>query len=85
MSLHLLTLCLQAGIPNKNITIALEPECASIYCQHLSTVNLHGATDEYLMKKTGQKYVVVDLGGKPFSFHIIIFSDDFSVKTHHIY
>ncbi|VDI78358.1 Hypothetical predicted protein [Mytilus galloprovincialis] len=53
----------KAGIPNSNLSIALEPECASVYCQHLSTDHLYGARDEYSMKETGQKYVVVDLGG----------------------
>ncbi|XP_076077084.1 heat shock 70 kDa protein 12B-like [Mytilus galloprovincialis] len=53
----------KAGIPNNNLSIALEPECASVYCQHLSTDHLYGARNEYSMKETGQKYVVVDLGG----------------------
>ncbi|XP_052087074.1 heat shock 70 kDa protein 12B-like [Mytilus californianus] len=53
----------KAGIPNSNLSIALEPECASVYCQHLSKDHLYGARDEYSMKETGQKYIVVDLGG----------------------
>lgn len=56
---------LQAGIKAGQLSIALEPEAASIYCQNLKTdrsenkgKNLFSATI-----KPGTKYMVVDLGG----------------------
>lgn len=44
---------LQAGIQVNQLTIALEPEVASVYCRELRT-------DRDIK---GMKYVVVDLGG----------------------
>ena len=55
---------LQAGIPHANLTIALEPECASLYCQSLSKEKL--GFDNF--KKVGSKYLVLDNGGK-LKFH----------------
>lgn len=54
----------QAGIKGNQLTIALEPEAASIYCQELRTdrENKTNITFSETIKK-GMKYVVVDLGG----------------------
>lgn len=52
---------LQAGINHDQLCIALEPEVASIYCQHLPTEKLQGASKGF--RGTGQTYMVVDLGG----------------------
>ena len=46
---------LQAGIPQKNLSIALEPECASLYCQKL------GGFRNF--KKVGSKYLILNDGG----------------------
>ncbi|CAG2199170.1 unnamed protein product [Mytilus edulis] len=51
----------QAGIPEKKLYIALEPEAASIFCQYLPTEKLEGA--DFKMAKPGTQYMVVDLGG----------------------
>ena len=56
----------QAGIPRKNLTIGLEPECASLYCQQLPAQKLSGFCD---YKKIGLKYMILDNGGK----NVIIF------------
>ncbi|CAG2202058.1 unnamed protein product [Mytilus edulis] len=54
----------KAGIKGKDLTIALEPETASIYCQELRT-NRDGNSNKTFSEtiKKGTKYVVVDLGG----------------------
>lgn len=56
----------QAGIPTHSLTIALEPECASVYCQYLTAE--HWKTDErnFSFSNIGRKYMIVDLGGKYF-------------------
>ena len=54
--------------------MALEPEAASIYCQHLH-LEKDDVTDDRFMQdvKTGTKYMVVDLGGE-FSYIPIVLS-----------
>ncbi|CAC5371724.1 unnamed protein product [Mytilus coruscus] len=52
-----------AGIKKDHLLISLEPEAASIYCQHLPTEKLSGAESGFTMAKVGTKYMIVDLGG----------------------
>ncbi|XP_034316125.2 heat shock 70 kDa protein 12B-like [Magallana gigas] len=59
---------IKAGIKTNQLTLALEPEAASIYCQHMYLVDKKdGSSDEDdTFKRSvekGQKYMVVDLGG----------------------
>lgn len=58
---------LQAGIKTSQLTLALEPEAASIYCQHMHLINTDGPpkVDDTFKKlvEEGKKYMVVDLGG----------------------
>lgn len=55
---------LQAGIEKSSLTIALEPEAASIHCQYLPAKNLNLSTSKYLGElAVGTKYLVADLGG----------------------
>lgn len=58
---------LQAGINPSQLTLALEPEAASIYCQHMHLINTNGPSnvDDTFKKivEEGKKYMVVDLGG----------------------
>ena len=60
----------QAGITDaidsKQFLICLEPEAASIYCRQLETDQFATGQDEdtKLLRKTGQKYMIVDAGGK---------------------
>lgn len=42
--------------------IALEPEAASIYC--LFQENSRASNERSLLNRTGQKYMIIDLGGK---------------------
>jgi len=50
----------KAGIKSDNLVIALEPECASIYCQTLPVDQL---PQQINMNAVGVKYMVVDIGG----------------------
>lgn len=53
-----------AGIKANQLSIALEPEAASIYCQHIPTeVDVSGNTSFLRTAKQGTKYMIVDLGG----------------------
>ncbi|CAC5408537.1 unnamed protein product [Mytilus coruscus] len=53
----------KAGIQKDHLLISLEPEAASIYCQHLPTEKLSGTESGFTMSKVGTKYMIVDLGG----------------------
>ncbi|CAC5408538.1 unnamed protein product [Mytilus coruscus] len=53
----------KAGIQKEHLLISLEPEAASIYCQHLPTEKLSGAESGFTMSKVGTKYMIIDLGG----------------------
>jgi len=44
--------------------IALEPEAASIYCQHLPPDKFIGAPEGFSISDNDTKYLVVDIGGK---------------------
>ncbi|XP_062603213.1 heat shock 70 kDa protein 12A-like [Saccostrea cucullata] len=53
-----------AGINANQLLIALEPEAASIYCQHIPTeVGVVGTSSFLRTAKQGTKYMIVDLGG----------------------
>ena len=53
----------EAGIQKEKLTIALEPEPASIYCKKLKTGRVEDTTDFTATVKSGMKYMVIDLGG----------------------
>lgn len=53
----------KADIPGDKLLIALEPEAASIYCQHLPIEKLQGAGAGFTMSRKGTKYMIIDLGG----------------------
>ena len=57
---------IQAGISGDQLSICLEPEAASLYCQHLPTEKLkdkQGKGAEFAAFGKGTKYMVIDLGG----------------------
>nr|XP_034316125.1 heat shock 70 kDa protein 12B-like [Crassostrea gigas] len=59
---------IKAGIKTNQLTLALEPEAASIYCQHMYLVDKkdESSNEDDTFKRSvekGQKYMVVDLGG----------------------
>ncbi|KAL5012090.1 hypothetical protein ScPMuIL_010641 [Solemya velum] len=56
---------IKAGIDNASLTIALEPEAASIYCRH---AKLHAYQDAQLLTSVAQltpltRYAILDAGG----------------------
>nr|XP_034300205.1 heat shock 70 kDa protein 12A isoform X2 [Crassostrea gigas]XP_034300206.1 heat shock 70 kDa protein 12A isoform X2 [Crassostrea gigas] len=52
---------LKAGIKKDNLTIALEPEAASMYCQYVAKEDTLSPTLGVV--KPGTKYILIDLGG----------------------
>ncbi|KAK3606388.1 hypothetical protein CHS0354_042027 [Potamilus streckersoni] len=53
-----------AGIPGKQLTLALEPESASIFCQKIpSNKFVDQVTSVSTLIEPGKRYVVLDLGG----------------------
>lgn len=55
---------LKAGIRKESLTIALEPEAASIYCQYLKFANEDTLSPTLGVVKPGTKYMLVDFGGE---------------------
>ncbi|XP_052674110.1 heat shock 70 kDa protein 12A-like [Crassostrea angulata] len=53
----------KAGIKEDNLTIALEPEAASIYCQYLKIAKEDTLSPSLGVVTPGTKYMVTDLGG----------------------
>ncbi|XP_076117897.1 heat shock 70 kDa protein 12A-like [Mytilus galloprovincialis] len=56
----------KAGISGEQLSICLEPEAASLYCQHLPIEKLKdkdGIGSEFTASGRGAKYMVLDLGG----------------------
>ncbi|KAL3878597.1 hypothetical protein ACJMK2_030933 [Sinanodonta woodiana] len=54
----------KAGIPGEQLTLALEPESASIFCQKIpSSKFVDQATSGSTFIEPGKRYVVLDLGG----------------------
>lgn len=47
----------------ENLTIALEPEAVSIYCQFMKFFKEDASCPAFDVLKSGTKYMVVDLGG----------------------
>ncbi|XP_062593077.1 heat shock 70 kDa protein 12A-like [Saccostrea cucullata] len=52
-----------AGLNGSKLTIALEPEAASIWCTHLPVEKLHGSEGKISTFQEGSKYLVLDAGG----------------------
>ncbi|VDI73321.1 Hypothetical predicted protein [Mytilus galloprovincialis] len=54
----------KAGIEKENLTLALEPECAAMYCRYLAMDKKeHGDNVEIKAFDENAKFMVVDLGG----------------------
>ncbi|KAL3871021.1 hypothetical protein ACJMK2_039045 [Sinanodonta woodiana] len=51
----------EAGIPNEQLTLALEPEVASLYCNVVPVELMDGG--EALNFQTGTKYIIIDAEG----------------------
>lgn len=54
----------KADIDGSQLSIALEPEAASLYCQMIPTDKIHGSEGaKFAVASPGTKYMVIDLGG----------------------
>lgn len=54
----------EAGIEGRHLSIALEPEAASLFCQFIPTDKIHGSEGAtFSVGRPGSKYMVIDLGG----------------------
>ncbi|KAH3714807.1 hypothetical protein DPMN_057508 [Dreissena polymorpha] len=54
----------RAGIPSENLTICLEPEAASLFCQYLPVEKFSMCGEKgFSDSKPGTTYMIVDLGG----------------------
>lgn len=60
--LHLI----KAGINDDNLTIALEPEAASMYCKKVPLEKLSGPESEFQIFSPGNQYLILDAGGMYF-------------------
>ena len=61
---------LKADIDGGQLSIALEPEAASLYCQLLPTEKLLGSEGaKFAVASPGTKYMVIDLGGTVCKIH----------------
>ena len=56
----------QAGIDGQNLSLALEPEAASLYCKYLPVERIGGSSKGVTCFRAGSKYLVLDAGGKEF-------------------
>ncbi|XP_053398855.1 heat shock 70 kDa protein 12A-like isoform X2 [Mercenaria mercenaria] len=75
---------IKAGIESRKLTIALEPEAASIYCRHLSieaTFNYTGASVSSF--KPGTRYMILDAGGGTIDITVHEVNEDDGVKEVH--
>ena len=59
----LIALYFQAGIHNDNLSLALEPEAASLFCKYLPVERITGG-DGISCFKPGSRYLVLDAGGE---------------------
>ncbi|XP_076117720.1 heat shock 70 kDa protein 12A-like [Mytilus galloprovincialis] len=54
----------QGGIKNENLTLALEPEAAALYCRYIpQCISASGSTMSTTALEKGTKYLILDLGG----------------------
>lgn len=58
---NILSIIIQAGIKANKLKIGLEPEAASICCQHLKTER--STSGGLANSPIGTKYMVIDIGG----------------------
>ncbi|KAJ8297751.1 hypothetical protein KUTeg_024282 [Tegillarca granosa] len=69
----------EAGIPGKQLILALEPEAASVYAKEINVRRSEGGLSPY---EPGTKFMVLDLGAKDLKDVIIVggFADSFIIR-----
>ncbi|KAL3878941.1 hypothetical protein ACJMK2_031265 [Sinanodonta woodiana] len=74
----------QAGISDKQLLIALEPEAASLYCRRIPLeLKESGGTSSIVPLSPGTRYIVVDAGGGTIDITIHEVLEDGNVKEIH--
>ena len=62
---------LQAGISTDRLSLALEPEAASLFCKYVPTEKVTGARGASISCfSPGKKYLVLDAGGTLTLYHL---------------
>ena len=63
---------LQAGIPEKQLILAYEPEAAALYCKEVKLLKGCSTRGETHLDsfRAGTKFVIVDCGGMKVHLHI---------------
>ncbi|XP_021355916.1 heat shock 70 kDa protein 12A-like isoform X2 [Mizuhopecten yessoensis] len=69
-----------AGIKSDQLTIALEPEAASLYCKHLPVEKMGGSEQGFTCFSKGSKYLVLDAGGGTVDITVHKVRDDGTLK-----
>ncbi|KAL5016488.1 hypothetical protein ScPMuIL_006077 [Solemya velum] len=72
---------IEAGIPDKDLVIALEPEAASVFCSHIPMLRtFDDRGDTYREFVHGEQYVVLDAGGGTVDITVHEVKDDRSLR-----
>ncbi|XP_033742411.1 heat shock 70 kDa protein 12A-like isoform X2 [Pecten maximus] len=70
----------EAGIKGDQLTIALEPEAASLYCKCLPVEKMCGSEQGFTCFSKGSKYLVLDAGGGTVDITVHKVQDDLTLK-----
>ncbi|KAL3878541.1 hypothetical protein ACJMK2_030881 [Sinanodonta woodiana] len=73
----------KADIPGDQLLIALEPEAASIFCQHLPLEMISGTDGGFKPFQLGSKYLVLDAGGGTVDITVHEVMDDRELRELH--
>lgn len=73
----------KASIPSKQLTLALEPECAAIYVLTRAKLKLSSKQLEKTVCDPGEKYLVADLGGGTADFSVVEITKKHTLKHLH--
>ncbi|KAL3878543.1 hypothetical protein ACJMK2_030883 [Sinanodonta woodiana] len=73
----------KADIPGDQLLIALEPEAASIFCQHLPLKMISGTDGGFKPFQLGSKYLVLDAGGGTIDITVHEVMDDRELRELH--
>lgn len=74
----------RGGIKNENLTLALEPEAASLYCKYFpQCITTNGKTISTNALEKGTKYLILDLGGGTVDVTVHEIQEDGSLQEVH--
>lgn len=73
----------KANIPSKQLTLALEPECAAIYVLTGANLVASSKQSDNTMCDPGEKFLVADLGGGTADFSVVEITKEHKLKHLH--